>query len=70
MNFYNLKIGQLPLSQELKDACASYGIVTLDELLDMPVEELIAMPWLNMSMIEELKALIARYKSGMNNGDL
>lgn len=53
-------INDMPLSAELKKACAENGFITLDELLNVPVEALESMPWLTASMLEELKTLVDR----------
>lgn len=70
MNVYNTRIADLPVSDELKEACAQHGVLTLSQLLDTPVEELTSMPWLSMSMIEELKDMIGRYRRNIGgDGD-
>lgn len=56
MNYIN----DMPLSAELKRACAENGFITLDELLNVPVEALENMPWLTASMLEELKTVVNR----------
>lgn len=70
MKPYNVDIADLPLSSELKDACARHGIVTLNELLEIPVDDFTTMLWLNASMLEELKQLIEKHKQKIgSDGD-
>lgn len=58
MSKENVYISDLPISYAFRQACAEHGLITLRELLAIPVNELSGMSWLTDEMLDELKRYV------------
>ncbi|NCI46752.1 hypothetical protein [Sediminibacterium soli] len=58
MNYLDNAIADLPFSEEMKTACLQNHVLTLRQLLSLPIEQVIQDTWLTMPMLEELQQFV------------
>jgi DNA-directed RNA polymerase alpha subunit len=56
-------IASLPVSERFKEAMDRQGIKTLDELVGMPLTDVVNLKWFTDEILDELSALLFQNKS-------
>ena len=54
----NRSIASLDLSDSFKEAMRREGFYTLNEIMDLPLKQLVKMTWFTKAMLEELSQYI------------
>ncbi|MES2329585.1 MAG: DNA-directed RNA polymerase subunit alpha C-terminal domain-containing protein [Bacteroidota bacterium] len=54
----NRSIASLQLSEEFKNAMRKHGFYTLNEIMSLPLKQLVKMTWFTKEMLEELSQFI------------
>lgn len=56
--FFTRPIPALPVSEHFKKAMEKHDIHTLEEIMDLPIAELVNLKWFTKEILEELEDLL------------